>query len=77
MQSTKQKLNLFSNVKTAKQKMIQALDIAKFTMNDIKKENFTLKLSMLSAILLRFKLPNVGNKYPMALTKLFHRLRGV
>ena len=77
MQSTKQKLNLFSNVKTAKHKMIQALDIAKFTMNDIKKENFTLKLSMLSAILLRFKLPNVGNKYPMALTKFFHRLRGV
>ena len=54
--------------------MMQALHIAKFTMNDIKKKKCTLKLLMLSAILVRFKLPN---KYPMALTKSFHRLRGV
>ena len=57
MQSTKQKLNLFSKVKTAKHQMMQALDIVKFTTNGTKKENSILKVLMLSAILLRFKLP--------------------
>ena len=56
VQSTKQKLNLFSKVKTAKHQMMQALHIKKFIMNDTKKEKFTLKLLTLSAILLRFKL---------------------
>ena len=42
--------------KNSKHQMMQALHIAKFTMNGIRKEKSTLKLLMLSAILLRFKL---------------------
>ena len=57
VQSTKQKLDLFSKVKTAKDQMMSALSIVKFTMNGIKKEKSTLKLLMFSAILSRLKLP--------------------
>ena len=46
-----------TKVKTAKHQMMQVLHIAKFIMNGIKKEKCTLKLLILSTILLKFKLP--------------------
>ena len=49
--------------------MMQALYIAKVTMNDVKKDKSTLKLLMLSAILLSRRLEGEETlKYPLCLS---------
>ena len=58
-----------SKVKAAKHQMMQALYIAKVTMNDVKKDKSTLKLLMLSAILLSRRLEGEETlKYPLCLS---------